>query len=441
MPTPGVMNFQTLSRLFLNGSKALMLFLASSFVMNCQRFEVENNREARESLFYTMTKSDDVDRYIDEEYIEDPGQFPVSPGDGCLKTLENDLIVETLDDSLYLFEGDILADEKGLERLSMFSRTPSSPLRSASIITEYPSAYYWPEGRVPYKMNSNLPSGYQQTVTQALNAISSVTPITFVLNNSNTYSDYLVFTYSSQGNNSYVGRRGGAQTVNIKNNHKGLIMHEIMHALGFYHEQSRSDRDSYISINWYNIRPSKQHNFAVYASGIDLGEFDFNSIMLYSSMVTDTTFVLDPSVPVMVKLDGSTFNGQRIALSSGDIDGVLSIYDIPPRRIHKSFGYPQILTTSEYHITAFVSHFTLSFYEDDTYSALKTLTHPARINLIKKKTICNATTHQLFQNESVETLVCQPGQSTYTIVNYNNVIVDLLNGQHYYYDVIDYELQ
>lgn len=73
-----------------------MLFLASSFVMNCQRFEVENNREARESLFYTMTKSDDVDRYIDEEYIEDPGQFPVSPGDGCLKTLENDLIVETL---------------------------------------------------------------------------------------------------------------------------------------------------------------------------------------------------------------------------------------------------------------------------------------------------------------------------------------------------------
>lgn len=81
-----------------------------------------------------MTKSDDVDRYIDEEYIEDPGQFPVSPGDGCLKTLENDLIVETLDDSLYLFEGDILADEKGLERLSMFSRTPSAPLRSASIV-------------------------------------------------------------------------------------------------------------------------------------------------------------------------------------------------------------------------------------------------------------------------------------------------------------------
>ena len=55
---------------------------------------------------------------------------------------------------------------------------------------------------------------------------------------------------------SYVGRRGGGQVVSLDRRgcvYHQVVQHELLHALGFNHEQTRSDRDSHVRIIYQNI--------------------------------------------------------------------------------------------------------------------------------------------------------------------------------------------
>ena len=63
-------------------------------------------------------------------------------------------------------------------------------------------------------------------------------------------------------------------------------MHELMHAAGFWHEQSRADRDEHITINWANIQSGMEFNFLKYdLRKIDhLGaKYDTCSVMHYGA--------------------------------------------------------------------------------------------------------------------------------------------------------------
>ena len=59
------------------------------------------------------------------------------------------------------------------------------------------------------------------------------------------------------------------------------ILHELMHASGFWHEQSRSDRDEYVDIILDNIEEGKDHNFDKQRQANMVGDYDFCSIMHY----------------------------------------------------------------------------------------------------------------------------------------------------------------
>ncbi|APJ03691.1 hypothetical protein AXG55_07140 [Silvanigrella aquatica] len=118
--------------------------------------------------------------------------------------------------------------------------------------------------------------------------------------------------------------QGGNQKL-ILNSKKcmklGTILHELMHSLGFYHEQSRYDRDRYIIVHWDNINTEKIQNFEKKGEFTTrFGENDYDSIMNYSSY----GFTQKGNCPIEAKRQHEI--GQRKGLSQTDIYGLWLAY-------------------------------------------------------------------------------------------------------------------
>lgn len=104
--------------------------------------------------------------------------------------------------------------------------------------------------------------------------------------NRTNQSDYISFV-NGQECSSKIGRQGGAQRVNLNKDtcdSSGVVVHEIAHAIGMFHEQSRLDRDQFVNVHWENIEKGKEHNFEKYGSneGSEYGLYDFSSVMHYT---------------------------------------------------------------------------------------------------------------------------------------------------------------
>ncbi len=60
-------------------------------------------------------------------------------------------------------------------------------------------------------------------------------------------------------------------------------MHELGHALGFYHEHERTDRDQHILVLTDNVLPKQLERFEIQSNAIALGAtYDYGSLMHFS---------------------------------------------------------------------------------------------------------------------------------------------------------------
>lgn len=129
---------------------------------------------------------------------------------------------------------------------------------------------------------------------------------------------------------SYVGRipqQFQPQVLNLGSSciFIDVIEHEMMHALGFFHEQARPDRDDHVTIHWDNIDVSKYANFEK-ALEIDSrgSPYDYESIMHYTS----TAFALDPQFPTitMNNPQEDVYLGSSLVMTDLDMEQIRLLY-------------------------------------------------------------------------------------------------------------------
>jgi hypothetical protein len=206
-----------------------------------------------------------------------------------------------IEDGLAVVQGDVVIGEVSRDQL----------LKSLSGQIKEPTLKAWPTSEIPYYVQPNLPN--PSRITEALSYFAG-TNIHFVPYTNQ--ADALVFQLGQSNCRSYLGYVGGRQPIFLSEGcYAQEIAHEIMHALGFLHEQNRSDRDSSVDILWSNIDPQYNVNFEKFSDATmklsGLSSFDFQSIMLYPPKM----FSSNNQQTMLSKVEGQTINpGQGLSV-------------------------------------------------------------------------------------------------------------------------------
>jgi hypothetical protein len=213
-----------------------------------------------------------------------------------------------------MFEGDVVDTKELQQQIGMMEAQESAGISGFDAI----SRGAWPSGRVFYTFARSFSSTGRSVVAQAIAEIQSKTCIK--IQPRTNQRNYIQFFHGS-GCYSMIGQQGGRQQVSLASPgclQKGVAVHEIMHALGFFHEQSRLDRDTYIRINWANINSAMYYNFKKYRQGqaSTLGEpYDKKSVMHYGNYA----FSINRRQTITSLSNPNERLGQRVGLSAIDV--------------------------------------------------------------------------------------------------------------------------
>ena len=178
----------------------------------------------------------------------------------------------------------------------------------------------WKNATVFYIIGTEFDDVETSLVKDAMSEIEKTSCIKFVERRMHDY----VLIRKLYGCHSFLGFQGGEQILSIGEScfSKGVIIHELLHVLGFWHEQSRLDRDDYVTVKWENIYPKKEKNFKKYSMNVFNEKYDYGSIMHYGTHA----FSRDGISPTIIPKEKNVYIGQRTKLSKIDISKINKLY-------------------------------------------------------------------------------------------------------------------
>jgi hypothetical protein len=187
-----------------------------------------------------------------------------------------------------------------------------------------PPPKIWKDGIIPYEIAE--PDGYLHEVSsQTINYFNKETALKFVPRKLED-KDFIRFETGQNNCYSRLGRQGGKQIISLSTGcTPQKVAHEILHSLGFLHEQNREDRDQYITILWQNIENDLHVQFKKIPNSLmpaSQTEFSFNSIMLYPS----TAFSMVENDYSIVTVDGEVYVTTNDILNEVDLKRIELLY-------------------------------------------------------------------------------------------------------------------
>ncbi|KAF7627265.1 Metalloendopeptidase, partial [Meloidogyne graminicola] len=208
-----------------------------------------------------------------------------------------------------LYQGDIILNIKQAEYLhsKLFFILTKRIRRQAINSITFPTSL-WQNRKVPYTFGNSLTEDRKQRIREALKFWSEQTCLNFI---------------EEQLYQNYVGKQEGDQYVSIGEDcdQFGIITHEIAHALGFFHEQSRWDRDKFVKVSLNSIKAGYEDQFdkeTEEENDNQQVEYDLGSVMHYSEFAFSSPEAHNPVLTAKEPFNQKTM-GQRIAPSFLDV--------------------------------------------------------------------------------------------------------------------------
>lgn len=182
---------------------------------------------------------------------------------------------------------------------------------------------------VPYVLDASLTAGARTAFKNAVTQFTSKTCVRLVPRT--TEANYLNVSNTAQGCYSYVGNiKKGAQVLSLGTGCEftGTAVHQLMHALGFYDEQQRPDRDQYVTINMQNVVSGATSDFSVCTNCTTLNlPYDYTSIMQMGAKA----YSANGQPTLVAKKAGVTLvdPSAKPGLTALDVKKILALYQCP----------------------------------------------------------------------------------------------------------------